>query len=684
MDLPGLTQLGHAACALAYLAYTGMVAAQTWRHPEARRSLLALWLAAALSLAWALAGALHDHAPWVALTEVRLDALRYGAWSLVLLMLLSRAGETGARPVAVGALVAGGLLLWCLWLPSALGFTLLAVAGLVLLEQWLRHVPEDARWSIKPVAIGLAGTFIFDIYLFSQATIFQAVDAHALTARAWVHALMVPFLAWSGVRQSAWMARVRVSRQLAFQSVSAALAGAYLLFIASLGYYLRYFGGNWGQVLQMGLLVFGLACLVAVFFSGTLRAKLRVWLGKHFLRYRYDYREEWLKFTQALSSSTEPQALQLQVVKGLAGMVESPAGGLWLRAAGAPTLRQVSRWNLPPVQAAEPLDGSLAEFMRHSGWVINLAERHRHPERYPGLVLPAWLEGLDQAWLLIPLKSAGVELGFVLLCRPRTDWDVNWEVIDLLKTAATQAASFLAQVMATEALMESRKFESFNRMSAFVVHDLKNIVTQLSLMMKNARRLKDNPEFQEDMLMTVEHALERMKTMMLQLREGAEPAAGGAVGVDLSAIARQWVQLAQQRGRHIEVALEEGVTARGHEERIARVVGHLVQNALDATEHQGHMVKLVSLRYGSHACLRVEDNGVGMSEEFMRQQLFKPFQSTKTAGMGIGAYESAQYVAELGGRLTVESQQGRGTTFTLTLPLLDMSDPLQPPAATTP
>ena len=174
-------------------------------------------------------------------------------------------------------------------------------------------------------------------------------------------------------------------------------------------------------------------------------------------------------------------------------------------------------------------------------------------------------------------------IGFVVLNSARTPMDVNWEVNDLLKTAGRQAASFLAQMQATEALLEVRKFDAFNRMSAFVVHDLKNIVTQLSLMMKNAKRLHDNPEFQQDMLMTVENSLDRMRQLMLQLREGATPP-GTAFGVDLQGIARRIEADVAGRGRTLELDVAETVVTRGHEDRLERVIGHVVQNAMDATD----------------------------------------------------------------------------------------------------
>jgi putative PEP-CTERM system histidine kinase len=218
--------------------------------------------------------------------------------------------------------------------------------------------------------------------------------------------------------------------------------------------------------------------------------------------------------------------------------------------------------------------------------------------------------------------------------------------------------------------MEVRKFDAFNKMSAFVVHDLKNIVTQLSLMMKNAKRLADNPEFQQDMLLTVENSLDRMRQLMLQLREGATPS-GTAVGVNLDAIVRRIQGVAAGRGRTLELQLGEPLMARGQDERLERIIGHVVQNAFDATDPQGR-VWLQLDRFRGQARIVVGDSGQGMSAEFIRDRLFKPFQTTKQAGMGIGAYESFQYVQELGGAMEVQSELNQGTTVTIRLPLFEI------------
>ena len=614
------------------------------------------------------------------------DLLAYACWFAFLLVLLRPQPTQAPLPGTVGlkwaalAAVLGCLLLQSMALLQLgeidegsravrLGWMALPVLGLLLVEQLFRNLQEDSLWIAKPLCLGLGGAFLFDLYLFSHSVLFNSIDADAASIRGAVHATVVPLLLLSTTRRKDWVSALRLSRKAAFHSATLLLAGAYLLFISGVGYYVRYFGGEWGRALQLGLVFVALIGLTVLALSGSVRAKLRVYLGKHFFRYRFDYREEWLRFTQTLSEQNSPQQMGEQVIRGLADMLESPGGGLWMKNASEGVFRQVARWNTAPCSEAEPETSPLCQFMRRTGWVINLEEYRSIPRRYDTLVLPPWLLTLRNPWLIVPLCVGDEMIGFVVLASARTDVDVNWEVNDLLKTAGRQAASFLAQMQATEALLEARKFDAFNRMSAFVVHDLKNIVTQLSLMMKNAKRLHANPEFQQDMLMTIENSLDKMRQLMLQLREGATPP-GTAFGVDLGRVAQRIESGAAHRGRKLELAVAERVFARGHEERLERVIGHVVQNALDATDADGRVWLEVG-RSGSQARVEVGDTGHGMSPEFIRDRLFKPFQTTKKAGMGIGAYESFQYVQELGGTIDVKSEPGKGTEVTLLLPLFE-------------
>lgn len=678
---------GFGAAMLAYATMTALVGRQGYFKAPVNRPGMAILMAAALTALWGGLSFAALSAPvwwvWAAVADI----CRYAAWFAFVVCLFRANAEQGRAldkvqwmvPVAVALPVLSllSLLFSTFWFqpkgdaPVGLYLTLmlLSVMGLVLVEQLFRNLPEDALWSAKPICLGLAGTFLFDLYLFSQAVLFSGIDEDAWNIRGMVHAALMPLFLLAISRHRNWISNIRVSRKVVFHSATLLLAGGYLMFIAGVGYYVRYFGSDWGRSLQLAMVFLALVLLAALGLSRSFRARMRVLLGKHFFRYRYDYREEWLKFTQTLSIQTAPGETGLNVIRGLADMMESPSGALWLRRPDEQMYRQVARWNSPHVSQTEPVDSALLDFMRRSGWVVNLEEYRLHPDRYEHSTLPQWLAAQPQAWLLVPLWLGNELLGFVVLGSPRTRVDVNWEVTDLLKTAGRQAASFLAQMQSTEALLEARKFEAFSRMSAFVVHDLKNIVTQLSLMVKNAKRLSHNPEFQADMLMTVENSLERMRQLMLQLREGAA-AGGAAVGVDLGRIAEELASSVARRGRQLELDVQPRVATRGHEDRLERVMGHLVNNALDATEGQ-QRVWLKIERYGSHARVEVGDNGSGMSEHFVQERLFKPFQTTKEAGMGIGAYESFQYVQELGGKMSVDSKEGAGTVVTLLLPLIE-------------
>ncbi len=644
-------------------------------------SLCALW--GMLGLAFALTGQVLFLAG-----SLLADMLRFGGWYLFLLVLMKPEPAEGASsPAATGWLSGFALLLvvggFAAQVMVVFGVDLvlssqrvalfvslaMSVYGLVLVERLFRNVSPDFRWSIKPLCLGLGGVFLFDMYLYSDALLFNRIDADAFSIRGFAHAMGLPLVALSAIRSHDWKRRLVMSQRAALHSATLLIVGTYLLFMAAAGYYVRFFGGEWGRALQMALLFAALLVLAALTFSGSMRSRLRVQVGKHFFSYRYDYREEWLRFTQTLSAQGGFTGMGRHVVRGLADMVESPSGALWLKDPSGRFFAQAAFWNMPASPATEDVGSPLCRFLLDSGWVINLEEYRSLPRRYDGLELPSWLVEVPNAWLVVPLTTGSELIAFVVLATARTRIDVNWEVNDLLKTAARQAGAFLGQMQASEALLEVRKFDSFNRMSAFVVHDLKNIVAQLSLMLKNAERHRENPEFQKDMLMTVNHSVERMRKLMMQLREGATPL-DGPRGIDLADVVRRIQTAKSGQGRDVELNIEERLIARGHEDRIERVVGHLVQNALDATENGGR-VWLRLARQGTHALIEVGDTGRGMSPDFVRERLFKPFQTTKLTGMGIGAYESFQYVHELGGKLSVDSAVDIGTQVDLLLPLFD-------------
>ena len=608
-------------------------------------------------------------AAWYAFLIV-LSRPLWGAWSRwpayaavavvsaqVLALLLELAGLSAAFPVApvIGA-----------WLTHA-------VVGLMLVEQLYRGMPAVSRWGLKPLCLALAAGYIFELYLFADALLFSRLDADVWAARGIAHALLIPLIAIAGTRSPSWTLRMSVSREVVFHSTALAGAGLYLLVIAGAAYYVRYFGGDWGRALQMALLFAGLVLLGALLFSGAVRARLRVFISKHLFPYRYDYRAEWLRFTQALSSADRSLDLGQSVIKALSDLVESPGGALWL-VDGYGKCKLHSRLNHPMVDAVDSLDSPLCAFLAGRGWVVDLEEYRMQPGRYEGLVLPAWLSHLDDAWLVIPLQTAERLIGFVVLSSPRAPFDIDWEVLDLLKTAQRQAAGYLDRMLAAEALLEARKFDSFNRMSAFVVHDLKNLVAQLSLMLKNAQRHRDNPEFQQDMLETVANVEARMRGLMTQLQE--KRSIDPPRALDLPALLRAVCDSKRGQLPVVEIALEGAgsVEVSAHPQRLERIVGHVVQNALDATPQDGKVTLTLAAGTDGRANVVVEDNGCGMTAEFVRERLSRPFQTTKSSGMGIGVYETRQYLEEIGGALHYDSEVGRGTRVTIELPRIRRED----------
>ena len=395
-----------------------------------------------------------------------------------------------------------------------------------------------------------------------------------------------------------------------------------------------------------------------------MRSRLRVLVGKHFFNYRYDYREEWLRFTAMLSAKSSPREMGACHPR-MADMVESPSGALWTQEPGGREYVQTARWNSPASTDREPVDSSLCQFLLRTGWIVELERYRAGTEHYRGLD-PAALAGLCQrTWLAVPLLVGDELLGFVTLGPARTPVDINWEVTDLLKTASRQAAGFLAQMLTTEALLEARKFDAFNRMSAFVVHDLKNIVAQLSLMLSNAKRLHANPEFQQDMMATVEHSLEKMRQLMLQLREGEAPAAGRSgrrPGADRAPTSRSVVT---RRGRTIDVQVIDAVVTRGHEagSRASSATSCRMRSTPPRAKTRSGSGSAGS---SGQAQVEVGDTGqrhvAGIS---CRRRCSSRSSTTKEAGLGIGAYESYQYVRELGGSVSVDSEPGRGTVMSI-------------------
>ena len=680
-----ITYYCYLAACLAYLALAALLAFG-WRGHAVGRWLIG---ACAMMALWAGGVAAQERYGFLPVAAVwTLEAAHSFLWLVFFWKLLSRqeGGGGASRSVFIyrwGQSVAA-LLLAYIWLAAylqnaypqwfkpayqLLGHVGLVVVGLVLVEQIYRNTRTDERWRIKLLCFALGTLFVYEFYLYSEAILFLRIKPDLWAARGVVAAMLVPFIALSAARNPDWSLDIFISRQVVFHSTALLGAGCYLLLMATAGYYIKYYGGEWGAVLQIAFLVGAFLVLALVLFSGQIRARVRVLVSEHFFQHAFDYRREWQRLIATLSEG-DGGSLEKRVILALSQVVESPGGVLWRRDAGGKFARRASL-GPPGVDIAE-LDGGdpVIAYLERKDAVVNLREMLTIPEAYEGLTRPAWIEPYPQAWLLIPLwKTAGGLDGVVLLTASPTFTVWNVEVMDMLRTTSRLVASYLELEAAARALAEARQFEGFNRLSAFIIHDLKNLIAQLSLVVRNADKHHDNPAFMRDAIKTVDHAVGKMNAVMSQLRNSSSVAA--AEKFDLRDALQEAVE-ARKRQAPAPVCdtVRFPVPVRANRQRLASALEHVIHNAQDATGKSGAVAIRLWTGEGRWAWVSVEDNGCGMSEEFIYNRLFKPFETTKgLTGMGIGAYESREFVRSLGGDLGVRSEPGKGSVFVFKIPL---------------
>lgn len=667
-----------------------LVALAASRHRRLPGALLAA--ACAATLAWTVAAAVHYGFGGYAGVVAALEVVRSAVWIAMLVGLFRGPGDTIGRapflaPALIVAVVAVSVAVvlgpdatstWVSsvnpWLVVGLGF---AVASLLLIEASFRGTPAEQRWHIKFLSISAGTIFAYDLFLYADAVLFGAVDPVLQEARGAVQALVVPLLAVAAARLGMEPFKLSISRQLILRSTTLIAGGTYLLLMALAGYYLREVDDVRGPAFQVIFFVGAAAVLLVVLLSGTSRAYLKILVNKHLFSSAYDWREEWLRFVRTLEADQPPTPLEARCIKAVADIVESPGGALWLR--DADHFESAFSWQLSIPGFAPESDDSLSQFLERTGWIIDLAQAAARPQDYEGLAVPEVLAAHRQAWLLVPLWHRSL-IGFVVLAQPRAPRTLGWEDFDLLKTVGRQVASYLAEQRAALALDEAREFEIFSRSFAFVVHDLKNLVSQLSLLVPNIEKYGDRKAFRDDLVITIRETGDKMKRLVDRIHV-ADRAPAVTEVVELSPLIRDLI--ATRKDGLAELSFDcqaPDLAVAGDAERLQTVIGHLVQNAVEAVGEDGH-VSVVLARRGGSAIIEVTDDGPGMEAEFIRNELFKPFRSTKESGMGIGAYQCRVYARELGGNLEVASNPGEGTKMRITLPLAQAGQGLGPESA---
>lgn len=399
--------------------------------------------------------------------------------------------------------------------------------------------------------------------------------------------------------------------------------------------------------------------------------RLKVLLSKRFARFKYDYREEWLRLIDSLSSTTNPLPLPDRAVMALAEIIGSPGGLAFVQEQDYQLYVPAGSWSVAkplgmPWQEL-PRDG-LMSHMEKSGWIVDGEEGIPAGIGHHFLAELAKYFGLGV--LVVPLLLQERLFGFVVLQKQRKGYRLTYEDIDLLRTSGRQVASYLAQHYTTQRLAEAQQFETYGRMTAFLIHDLKNIMAQQSLLVQNAARHGHNPGFIDDAVATITTSLERMSRVLKQLR--FDTAQNAPRPTDLREVAADAVERCRAFTPRPEIESSEApVLALADGERLAFGLTNLIRNAQQVCSVHGH----VRVRVRSEprtAVIEVTDDGPGMTDSFVQQRLFRPFDSASPEiGMGIGAFQLRETVRSIGGTVAVQTREGSGSCFQLRIPLAE-------------
>jgi putative PEP-CTERM system histidine kinase len=708
-EIPFMVVL-HAGCALVYTILCTLILVR--RTPGATSAWLAL--ACLTTALWAVAVVVYSDSAASGLPGW-LELARVAAWYGFILHLYRRSVATRGELMQafstmglLALLVVGGLALtnllesqapatlWLIGIGVRLG---IAVCGLLLLENLWFNTPPEARWHVNLLCVALGGMFLYDLVLYSDAALFRAISRPLFESRAAAAMIAAPLLAVAAVRDRSWKVDIHVSRDVVFHSFTLVMSGVFLMGLALTGELFRGGDADWAHVAEVSLLCCGVVTIAVVLTSGSMRSRMRAVLVDHFFSHRYDYRREWMRCIDTLSMPDTFANLHERAIRAVAEVVDSPGGVLFLggpkgmeEGAGEVGFHWAGSLNTPPVTTPVAAGHAAIAALANGDRIAVL-------EELPGAA--SWFGEIPRCWLAVPLNHRGELIGFVVLTRSRAGFRLDREVFQLLRVVGREVASRVAEEHAARFLSQTRDLRDYSQRFAFVLHDIKNVSGQLSMLLANAELHADNPEFQRDMLATVRASVGKIASLLTRLRTGRQESGGASFDpierlrkiVEVAEItgSRFWrdgrtsVQIAAGRSRlaaepaDLRPADAPPVTVAIDIDSFDAVATHLLNNAIEAstgspaspeTSSPGANVRVEVTRRQADCVIDITDEGPGMSPEFIRDELFRPFSSTKGGGHGIGAFQARELLREAGGDLLVLSRVGSGTTMRLLLPMV--------------
>ena len=540
-----------------------------------------------------------------------------------------------------------------------------SIIGLVLVEQLFRNTPRSDRSQVVYLCVSAGAIFAYDFFVYSNSIMAQTIDYEFWSARGIVNIFVVPTLVIAAVRNPAVAPNIHISRQFVFHTTTLMAAGGYLVAMSIIGFYIKSSSGEWGKVLQAAFLFATVLLLVALFLSNNLKLRLKRYLYQNF-RNKYDYREEWSRFSQTLLRHDELMSIEKRALQAVVQIVNSQGAGLWV-------LDQKLFINKSVIGDGVPRSSQSFENAR----LLEILQAREEPIEFEAIADDVtgdagsedWLIA-EKTWLIIPLKVSANLYGFILMARPVVDTKLDTEDIDLISTIAHHISLSLFLKETDQALQMAERFKEMNQMTAFLVHDLKTVLSQLALIADNADVHKGNPEFVDDMISTVKHAVDKMDRLVQQIKNPEQASQDNSF--ELIAMLEQLLEQYKNQPVALKLSIVSDISPKvtAKESELSSAVKHITQNAIEAVNKQGEVDLELSMPDASTAILQISDNGPGMDQNFIVNRLFKPFDSTKgVSGMGVGVYQSREYLRSIGGDIAVISEPEQGTCFTLTIPV---------------
>ena len=581
--------------------------------------------------------------------------------------------------VAASLALGGGVLQWSgnesavFW--GLVGQISLAVVGLFLIENLLQASRPDALWSTKHLLIGAGAIFAFDLFFYTDALLLLRIDDTLRAAQPVIATLAIPLILISARRLRDVKIDLPVSRGLVVGTTALLASGIYILSVAGIAYLIRGLGWAWGPTLQL-IFLFGAAMVLLVLLSSTsLRHGGRRFIERNLFTFAYDYRREWLQLVESMAAGPldggpDELTLDQRALKATATLMDADGGALFMRNASGDFSYKTS-WNVALEEGtAKSPPATLLGTLSTARPAIVFDDPSSLPADLKGWPeITIWLRAFRDPWVVLALIARNEVVGLAVVTRPRMKRRLSWEDLDILAIFAHQLGSYLTVEELARHVAETEHFERMSKHVTFVAHDLKNVISQLSLVLQQAKDHAHDPAFVSDTFLTIGDAVERMKRLMQKVQEG-----GGNTPlqpVDLSALARE--AEAQGRVRKLD-AIADDVKVEADPAILRALLDHIIDNAHEADtagsdDINKPPVTLTLRKAGGLAALEVIDRGIGMSPAFIATELFKPFTSTKRAGFGIGMYQCRDWIQRWQGRLEVESEQGQGTTIRMILPL---------------